>query len=103
MTLGMIIWLGLMVLNRFEGMPSGSSLMWRSDLMGTGRQLQVGSMVTSSNSELEGKAMGEELRLRVSGFGGKRPMSALLLWVRTVHKTILFGKVKLLKFRKTRG
>lgn len=52
MTLGMIIWLGLMVLNLLEGMPSGSSLMCRSDLMGTGRQLHVGSMVTSSNSEL---------------------------------------------------
>lgn len=52
MTLGMIIWLGLMVLNRLEGIPSGSSLMCRSDLMGTGRQLHVGSMVTSSNSEL---------------------------------------------------
>lgn len=54
MTLGKIIWLGLMVLNRLEGMPSGSSLMCRSDLMGTGRQLHVGSMVTSSNSELRG-------------------------------------------------
>ena len=52
MTLGMIIWLGLMVLNLLEGMPSGSSLMCRSDLMGTGLQLHVGSMVTSSNSEL---------------------------------------------------
>lgn len=66
MTLGMIIWLGLMVLNRFEGMPSGSSLMWRSDLMGTGRQLHVGSMVTSSNSELMGESEGEELRFRMS-------------------------------------
>lgn len=64
MTLGMIIWLGLMVLNRFEGMPSGSSLMWRSDLMGTGRQLHVGSMVTSSNSELAGRVMGEGLKVR---------------------------------------
>lgn len=61
MTLGMIIWLGLMVLNRLEGMPSGSSLMCRSDLMGTGRQLHVGSMVTSSNSELVG-SKGAELR-----------------------------------------
>lgn len=87
MTLGMIIWLGLMVLNRFEGMPSGSSLMWRSDLMGTGRQLHVGSMVTSSNSELVGRAMGEELRLSVSSFGDKSPMSTVLLCVRTVHIT----------------
>lgn len=77
MTLGMIIWLGLMVLNRFEGMPSGSSLMWRSDLMGTGRQLHVGSMVTSSNSELAGRAKGTKLRLRVPSSGDKI-MSTLL-------------------------
>ncbi|KAG7258546.1 hypothetical protein CRUP_021394 [Coryphaenoides rupestris] len=51
-TLGMVIWLGLMVLKRLASGPSGSSLMWSSDLTGTGLQLQVGSMVTSSNSEL---------------------------------------------------
>lgn len=53
----MIIWLGLMVLNLFASGPSGSSLMCISDFMATGRQLHVGSMVTSSNSELR------ELRL----------------------------------------
>lgn len=52
-TLGMIIWLGLIILNLLASGPSGSSLMWTSDLMATGRQLHVGSMVTSSNSELE--------------------------------------------------
>lgn len=51
-TLGMIIWLGLIVLNLLASGPSGSSLMCISDLMATGRQLHVGSMVTSSNSEL---------------------------------------------------
>jgi hypothetical protein len=34
--------------------------------MGTGRQLHVGSMVTSSNSELMGESEGEELRFRMS-------------------------------------
>lgn len=51
-TLGMIIWLGLIVLNLLASGPSGSSLMWMSDFIATGRQLHVGSMVTSSNSEL---------------------------------------------------
>lgn len=41
-----------MVLKRLASGPSGSSLMCSSDLMGTGRQLHVGSIVTSSNSEL---------------------------------------------------
>ena len=41
-----------MVLKRLASGPSGSSLIWRSDLMGTGRQLHDGSMFTSSNSEL---------------------------------------------------
>lgn len=44
-----------MVLKRFASGPSGSSLMCNSDLIGTGRQLHVGSMVTSSNSELLGE------------------------------------------------
>lgn len=81
-------------------------------MMGTGRQLHVGSMVTSSNSELVERAMGEELRLRVSRFGDKfvythplRPMSTLLLCVkrprRAVH--ILFGEVRILGLRKTSG
>lgn len=48
----MIIWLGLIVLNLLASGPSGSSLMWISDFIATGRQLHVGSMVTSSNSEL---------------------------------------------------
>lgn len=51
-TLGMIIWLGLIVLNLFASGPSGSSFMWISDFIATGRQLHVGSIVTSSNSEL---------------------------------------------------
>lgn len=44
--------------------------------MGTGRQLHVGSMVTSSNSELAGTAKGAKLRLRVPSFG--EIMSTLL-------------------------
>ena len=41
-----------MVLKRLARGPSGSSLIWTSDFMGTGLQLHVGSIVTSSNSEL---------------------------------------------------
>lgn len=48
----MIIWLGLIILNLLASGPSGSSLIWTSDFIATGRQLHVGSMVTSSNSEL---------------------------------------------------
>lgn len=52
MMLGSTMCVGLRVRHRFSAGPSGSSLMWMSGLTGTGFQLQVGSMVISSCSEL---------------------------------------------------
>lgn len=62
MTLGITMWVGLMVRQRFSTGPSCSSLMWMSGLMGTGFQLHVGSMVISSYSELGREATGRMVR-----------------------------------------
>lgn len=62
MMLGSTMCVGLRVRHRFSTGPSGSSFTWTSGLTGTGFQLQVGSMVISSCSELGGGRMAEELR-----------------------------------------
>ena len=66
-TLGMSMWAGLTVRQRFSTGPSGSSLTCKSGFTGTGFQLHVGSMVISSKSELGGHSgAGYQLPCRLS-------------------------------------
>lgn len=82
MTLGMIIWLGLIVLEPLGGMPSGSSLMCQVRLMGTGRQLHVGSnepLQTRSWGGTKGQSWGPGYQVvDTRAFNLKRRCDALI-------------------------